>query len=345
MIFNFIQKAKEVLYKNGKSVEAALDEVNENLDKYKLKTYTTLSQIGMTVDNSCEEVMDVLPANSMLILSLSSDASAGINASLPVKTRCLLTLIKSGSADRGEVRQELYDSNLTYVCSYLDGKLGNWERYVLISDLDGLKSGMYLNKNTDLNTVTCDGYCTQSDVIATFKNLPSGITRGEISVRWLSTGSFDNDGYGLQILNHAEDGVNITYQRYKNGGTWGEWDTYVSKSLLAPKSITDNITFGSCFANGGMVYGYKSGNVVTISFKLNATDDVSTTSARIMGNLPVPLSTMYGIGCVTGAERKLTEFVVTPSSDGKEGVIDFLGKSNVSYQDGVSGQITYMTNS
>lgn len=32
MIFNLIQKAKEVLYKNGKSVEAALDEINESTD-------------------------------------------------------------------------------------------------------------------------------------------------------------------------------------------------------------------------------------------------------------------------------------------------------------------------
>ena len=51
MIFNLITKAKELLYKNGKNVEEALDEVNEKLN--------TVEEISITkVTNGYAEMND-----------------------------------------------------------------------------------------------------------------------------------------------------------------------------------------------------------------------------------------------------------------------------------------------
>lgn len=118
MIFNLIQKAKEVLYKNGKSVEAALDEVNENLGKLgglesRLAAYNDIKIDGVLYENAVVAMKCIVLTENNRILVLGNVTSS-TNADVWIK---------------------YVATNKLLIQKGIDGTYTEWESVVLNSDL------------------------------------------------------------------------------------------------------------------------------------------------------------------------------------------------------------------
>ena len=63
-----------------------------------------------------------------------------------------------------------------------------------------------------------------SITVNTLKNLPSGVSSGEIILIWFSC--FPDNSYGCQLLIHTSGAVQNVYLRHKYGSSWAGWGTF-----------------------------------------------------------------------------------------------------------------------
>ena len=115
------------------TVTGGISKLNNNLAVRNLKTYTGISLLGLSADNTIDEIMEALPLNSMLVMQIASGTTV-LNQSLPTNARGQLEIKKSDSSQRGHVEYKLYDNNVVYVNHYLNGTLGEWDTLVLNSN-------------------------------------------------------------------------------------------------------------------------------------------------------------------------------------------------------------------
>lgn len=99
-----------------------------------LKTYTNLKLIGMSIDNTIDEVMAALPNNSELQIGIAKTTSI-FTSSLPFTFAGGLTLTKYNNSERGEAKIYNSEKNEIHTCGYFSKKFSSWVK--ISSDLEG----------------------------------------------------------------------------------------------------------------------------------------------------------------------------------------------------------------
>lgn len=103
MIWNLISKAKDLFYNNKTSglsatnVQDAIDELDATLDIRSLKTYTNVTQLGLTLDNTLDEIFSAMPSLSQLVTIISQGKNLG--GSLP-NTNTSELIVTKGNHER-----------------------------------------------------------------------------------------------------------------------------------------------------------------------------------------------------------------------------------------------------
>ena len=123
MIFNLVNKAKDIFCKNGKNIEETIEEFGNVRN---LKTYTLLKQIGLTADNTLNEIITALPINSVLDISVSTSTVNTINSNLPTQTAGRLIVTRQGNESRGVAIYTRYTDGVTWINPYYNSVFVGW---------------------------------------------------------------------------------------------------------------------------------------------------------------------------------------------------------------------------
>lgn len=242
MIFDFIQKAKDVLYKKGKSVEGALDELNESLGKRNLQTYTDLSQFGGSTANTVSELFELMPTHSIYKQNVTKSGTA-LNNSLPNGSVGQLVIEKE-TDKRGRAEFTNYEDGNTYTAIYYNS-LRNWvnnRAYYNLSQLGMTMSNTLEEVYAKMpNTSQCHMYVNNDG--NTFQKSMPNINSAEISI-YRGT-----DARGYVVFRQTTNGEFWVNNRYDS--TFKGWkkltstDDLVNYALIVDTEEYGNSKFGN----------------------------------------------------------------------------------------------------
>lgn len=92
----------------------------------------------------------------------------------------------------------------------------------------------------DLNNALGHYRTSNSAIVESLLNKPTGVTTGELTIDWYSTKNNNKYGYGTQIIRYSRGGNSYLYMRSKrNDVAWGEW-VEVSNSSLQFTNFSTN---------------------------------------------------------------------------------------------------------
>lgn len=152
--------------------EQILNHINMSEQTYKVKTYTTLEQLGLsTGSETIESILTAMPVNSILQLTV------GANHAKIYPTQYGMLVARKDDTSRWFA--EFYPKETTdlYVCS---AKIENstfalyeWKKKADTSDIDDLKKSVSDGKTLVANAITAKGVTTATD--ATFQTMADNV--------------------------------------------------------------------------------------------------------------------------------------------------------------------------
>lgn len=251
------------------------------------RAYYSLAQLGMTTNNTLEEVYAAMPSQSQCHVFVNNNTNA-FQTSMPNTNSAEIT-IYTGSSARGYVIFRETVTGKIWINNRYDSTFQGWKKVTLDSDLDELRLGVQLDNNADLNTITYNAWCSYSTHTQSLVNAPSSLSKGgEVSIRWIPSST--NDSYGTQILFHSVSGVNTIYERYKNGSTWGTWKQFYLKEDPVTTTVTSRDE--AVIMNSGVTNSYVVKNgwcFFQVSFRVTDTEK----RQGVLTTFPKPLYSKY----------------------------------------------------
>lgn len=291
------------------------DGLGIKLSERQLKTYISLTSIGMSTSNTLEEVMTALPTYSELIIT-TAQGSTTFSKSLPTINTAQLRLFKGSNSARGIAEWKAHASNNYYINHYYNSAFLGWQKVVYGSDLESkvtLREAPTFASLADFWTdyvaqASNSGNC----VFYRFKD-SGGWTPAKSWWRaWVSSQNLAGGGYdvaGTIILINATD----MYIGTISGGATDTSDLAVSWVQMA-----DNNDLANYLPLNGEAVSAKTLTGLTSTVdELNYVDGV-TSNIQTQLNAKLPLAG----GAVTGG--------IYPSTDAATAGIN-LGKTDAAY--------------
>ena len=137
------------------------DGSGNKLSERNLETYTQLTQLGMSGDNTIDEIMAALPINSTLQQGIAKTESI-FTKSLPFTFAGVLILTKFNHNQRGKAKIYNSETNEIHTCNYWNGVFGDWEK------IDSDMGGVVLWQTSDLSVEFAGQTITLSDDISNY---------------------------------------------------------------------------------------------------------------------------------------------------------------------------------
>lgn len=113
-------------------IEEDIDALNENLGKRQLQTFTDISQIGGSTANTVTELLEMMPAHSVLKTNVTQNTT-NLNNSLP-NTAVGQLILEKETSKRGSAKFTNYQTGDEFKAIYYN-TLGAWEHTTTNSDL------------------------------------------------------------------------------------------------------------------------------------------------------------------------------------------------------------------
>jgi len=234
------------------ALNVEMDAVDANLGNKNLKTYTDLSQIGCSVNNTITEVMTALPQSSELIVGTWSSAS-NLNTSLGIGGASGILTCRKFNADRGDVVWRRTQAPATiYTWGWHNGSLTSAEQLALNSDL----ATKNLRTYTDITQIGLQSADTIEEIISAMPNasecvlsVASGsalanslpLNGGVGELRITKTTAY-NGGRGRVECKGYQS--NVVYVNFFYNGSLANWEKNVLNSDL-PQYKDLSLTFGT----------------------------------------------------------------------------------------------------
>ena len=224
--------------------------VNENLAQRNLFTYNTLSQIGMSYDNTVAELMAALPIGSMFITALGNETGSVLNGSMPIQKAGELTLTRFHGT-RGIATFKQFSATVMWTNSYMDGAFLGWVKVTTNSDLTAINESLaeehkakYLGNGTSLLDVKESGR---------YYALTPSDSPDYSDYGYLDVTAQPNEDAGLyRVIRYTPINSNVLYQNVLENGTWKGWVRLATNSDL-PVVQNFSVTTGT---GGGAGYAF-----------------------------------------------------------------------------------------
>ena len=157
---NNVVNASDISYDNVTSLLSSTnvqDAVDEVVSVRNVKTYSTLTQLGMSTDNTITEIMSALPLQSELLTSVGSFDN-NLTACLPNgKEPGQLRFSKAIHDGRGVLEFTSYNNDRMYINRCINNEFTGWRKLVEQSEIDELSK---ITDVSDLITVKDNGTTT-----------------------------------------------------------------------------------------------------------------------------------------------------------------------------------------
>lgn len=274
MIWNLISKAKDLFYNNKTSglsatdVQGAIDELDGVLDTRNLKTYTNVTQLGLTLDNTLDEIFDALPSGSQLVTMIQQGKNLG--GTLPNSDTSELVVTK-GNSERATAVLTSYVISARRINRCYGGVWTGWKILVTQDELDSRLDAKVTNSftaNRVLITNSSGEVAAAGEVTSTELGYLNGVT-SNIQTQFDNIGSVLNAAPTAQA-SVANDGV-ITSLSIPKGGKW-IITGYASGHKVLLK--TDN---GNVWKHGTNPLVYASTSSAAITIKMANASGASQT--------------------------------------------------------------------
>lgn len=273
--------------------EQIINHINMSEQTYKVKTYTTLEQLGLsTGSETIESILTAMPVNSILQLTV------GANHANIYPTQYGMFVARKNDTSRFFAEFYPKETSDLYVCS---AKIENstfalyeWKKKADTSDIDDLKKSVSDGKTLVANAITAKGVTTATD--ATFQTMADNIALIESGIPGISSMYSVVDSF---VVNGTKT------QEYVSGLRWRTRLKAFEQSVTSDSEIDMIVivlTGGSLpgvsttiIIPSYLTYGYFIENEEKTARTNSTTEGTIPLNTLLFPNLSVDSSNCYGV--------------------------------------------------